>query len=96
MLLSHPQIIDAAVIGVYPKGLDGGEVPRAYVVRRPGPDGAKLTAQDVKQFFEPRLAKYKALDGGVVFLDAIPKTASGKILKHILRDQAKKEMKAKL
>jgi acyl-CoA synthetase (AMP-forming)/AMP-acid ligase II len=96
VLLGHPQIVDTAVIGVYPKGVDGGEVPRAYVVRRQGPEGAKLTAEDVKRYLEPRLAKYKALDGGVVFLDAIPKTASGKILKRTLRDQAKQEMNSKL
>lgn len=96
VLLSHPQIIDTAVIGVYPKGIDGGEVPRAYVVRRPGPEGAKLTEADVKGYLEPRLAKYKALNGGVVFIDAIPKTASGKILKRDLRDQAKLEMSSRL
>lgn len=43
-----------------------------------------------------RLAKYKRLDGGVKFVDAIPKTASGKILKRVLRETAKKEMGAKL
>ena len=96
VLLGHPQIIDAAIIGVYPKGVEGGEAPRAYVIRRPGPEGAKLTAEDVKRYLEPRLAKYKALDGGVVFVDAIPKTASGKILKRTLRDQAKQEMNSKL
>lgn len=96
VLLGHPQIIDAAVIGVYPRGIDGGEVPRGYVVRRPGPEGAKLTAEEVKSYLAVRLAKYKALDGGVVFIDAIPKTASGKILKRDLRDRAKLEMSSKI
>lgn len=96
VLLSHPQIIDAAVIGVYPRGVGDGELPRAYVVRRPGADGAKLTAAEVKSYLGGRLAKFKALDGGVVFVDAVPKNASGKILKKVLRDQAKQEMKSKL
>jgi acyl-CoA synthetase (AMP-forming)/AMP-acid ligase II len=101
VLLSHPQIVDAAVIGV--KGVHGQppetECPRAYVVRRPGPEGAKLTREAVKQWCGTRLAKYKELTGGVVFVDAISKNASGKILKRILRDMAKdkmKEEKAKL
>ena len=95
VLLLHPQIVDAAVIGV--KGVQGQlpetECPRAYVVRRPGAEGAKLTGEEVKQWCGTRLAKYKALTGGVVFVDAIPRNASGKILKRILRDMAKDEMK---
>jgi len=95
VLLLHPQIVDAAVIGV--KGVLGQlpemECPRAYVVRRPGPEGAKVTAEEVKQWCGKRLAKYKELTGGVVFVDSIPKNASGKILKRILRDMAKEEMK---
>jgi acyl-CoA synthetase (AMP-forming)/AMP-acid ligase II len=96
VLLGHPQIIDAAVIGVYPSGVDGGEVPRGYVVRRPGAEGAKLTADEVKRYLGTRLARYKALEGGVVFVDVIPKNASGKILKKTLREQAKREMGSKM
>lgn len=43
-----------------------------------------------------RLASYKMLEGGIKWVDAIPKNASGKILKRILRDEVKKEGKAKL
>ena len=43
-----------------------------------------------------RLASYKQLTGGILFVDAIPKSPNGKILKRILREQAKKEMGAKL
>lgn len=42
------------------------------------------------------MARYKNLEGGVKFVDAIPKNASGKILKNLLREWAKKEMGAKL
>jgi acyl-CoA synthetase (AMP-forming)/AMP-acid ligase II len=95
VLLRHPQIVDAAVIGV--KGMPAQppelECPKAYVVRRPGAEGVKLTAEEVKQWCGARLAKYKELTGGVVFVDAIPKNASGKILKRILRDMAKDELK---
>lgn len=89
-LLANPLIVDAAVIGV--KGKDGAEQPRAYVVRRPCAEGAaQLTAEEVKRWCGTRLAKYKELTGGVRFVDAIPKNASGKILKRVLRDQAKEE-----
>jgi acyl-coenzyme A synthetase/AMP-(fatty) acid ligase len=91
VLLSHPQIIDAAVIGVSVPGADG-ELPRAYVVRRPGPEEAKLTEEDVKNYLAGRLAKYKALTGGVKFTDSIAKNASGKILKRVLREESKKEL----
>lgn len=93
VLLSHPEIVDAAVIGVQ-FGRDESELPRAYIVRRPGLNGAKLTEKEVKEYSQKRLAKFKSLEGGIKFLDAIPKNASGKILKRILREQAKKEIGA--
>lgn len=94
VLLSHPDIIDCAVIGVQ-FTRDESEFPRAYVVRRPGSDN-RINEEDVKKFLAERLIYYKRLDGGVVFMDAIPKTASGKILKRSLREQASKEIGAKL
>lgn len=92
-LLSHEGIIDAAVIGVKSRNLVDGEAPRAYIVRNPGIRGSSVTEADVKTYISKRLAKYKSLEGGVVFVDVIPKTASGKILKKDLRDMAKREMR---
>ncbi|KAK3676144.1 hypothetical protein LTR78_003894 [Recurvomyces mirabilis] len=95
LLLDHSGIVDAAVIGVPAPQEKDGELPRAYLVRRPGGDG-KLTEQEVHAYMQEKLASYKQLTGGIVFSDAIPKNASGKILKRVLREQAKKEMGAKL
>lgn len=85
-------ILDTAVIGLKVGGMND-ELPRAYVVRR---SGSKISESDIKAHLATRLAKYKGLEGGVVFVDAIPKSPSGKILKRLLRDQAQKEMGAKL
>lgn len=92
ILLSHPLIVDAAVIGV--RGSVGdGEMPRAYVVKRPVKESKKLEEKDVKEWCGKRLAKYKELTGGIRFVEAIPKNASGKILKRTLREQAEIESK---
>lgn len=84
VLLSHPNIIDAAGIGIK-LASDDSEFPRAYIIPRAG---ARLTEEQVMAHVEERLAKYKRLEGDVKFIDSIPKNASGKILKNALREQA--------
>ena len=80
LLLTHPEIVDAAVIGL--QGEMAGELPRAYVVRSPGSD---LNEQQVVDFVNSQVASCKKLRGGVIFLSAIPKLASGKILRRQLK-----------
>lgn len=55
--------------------------------------GQSATAENITQFMEGKVAAYKRITGGVVFLDAIPKNPSGKILRMKLREQAKEELK---
>ena len=88
VLLNHPDIVDCAVIGLKAPPNSDAERPRAYVVRR---EGTRMTEEDVKGLVKERLAAYKSLTGGVVFLDEVPKSASGKILKRVLREEAEKE-----
>jgi 4-coumarate--CoA ligase len=89
ILLSHPAIQDATVIP-FPDEVSG-ELPRAYVIRRPNaPD---VTESEIYEYVRERVAPYKRLEGGVVFTDVIPKSASGKILRRILRDQLAEEIK---
>ena len=83
-------IADAAVIGVPGPG-KGEELPRAFIVRQPG---AKITEDGVKQIISSQLASYKRLTGGVTFVDEIPKSPNGKILKRILRERVAAESKA--
>lgn len=89
LLLSHDRILDAAVIGVLAPDGSGNELPRAYVVA----DKSKISAQEIKDHVKSNLAQHKQLRGGVIWLDAIPKSPSGKILRRELRDLAKKELK---
>ncbi|KAJ5162644.1 AMP-binding enzyme [Penicillium coprophilum] len=90
VLLSHPAVMDVAVIGVKLTNQDD-EHPRAYIVKRDGVSSSSLTENDVKVFAASRLAKYKALTGGVRFVDALPRNATGKTLRIALRERAETE-----
>jgi acyl-CoA synthetase (AMP-forming)/AMP-acid ligase II len=91
LLISHPKVNDAAVIGVPDPTESSNEVPRAYIVAKPG---TKVSADEVKAFVKENLASYKQLRGGVLFVDEIPKSPSGKILRKDLRERAAEDAKA--
>lgn len=88
VLLMHPSIVDAAVIGVKLSGKGPiDELPRAYVVT--GGDGPRdVDELEVMQYVKDRLASFKALDGGVKFVDSIPRNHNGKILRRVLEERA--------
>ncbi|KAK5947008.1 hypothetical protein PMZ80_001154 [Knufia obscura] len=92
VLTSNPEIADAAVIGIW-DAEQQTEVPRGYAVRRAG---SHVSEKDVQNYVAARVAPYKQLRGGIFFLEEIPKSASGKILRKELRVKASQVGKAKL
>lgn len=74
-----------------PKG-SGNELPRAYVVA----ERTKISAEDIKTFVQKNLAQHKHLRGGVVFVNDIPKSPSGKVLRRELREAVKRELEIKV
>lgn len=88
IILQHPDVLDAAVIGVE-LGNGTGDIPLAYVVLRPD---TKLEPDELKAFVGQSLAKYK-LPEEIRFVDRIPKNSTGKILRRVLREEASKGIK---
>ncbi|KAK0661567.1 hypothetical protein QBC41DRAFT_285768 [Cercophora samala] len=86
-LLTHPAVDDCAVIAV-PDERDG-EVPKAFVVTPASMAGRKDEdmAAEILKHVQDHKAHYKWLKGGIEFIDAIPKSPSGKILRRLLRDK---------
>jgi len=85
VLMSHPAVMEAAVIGVPHAGDD--EHPVAYVTKMPG---AKVTEQELIDLVANSMMDQYKLRAGVIFLDAFPYTGSGKIVRKELKTMAKK------
>lgn len=83
VLLSHQEIQDCGVVGLADER--SGELPVAFVVKKLR---SSLTEKDVQDFIRSRLSQQKWLRGGVLFVNEIPKTASGKILRRKLKELA--------
>jgi acyl-CoA synthetase (AMP-forming)/AMP-acid ligase II len=83
VLMSHPAVDEAAVIGV--PSVEWGQTIKGYVVLRPG---EKASAKDIQEFCRTRLASFKRPEE-IEFLDALPKNALGKILRKELHAQNK-------
>ncbi|XP_064088788.1 uncharacterized protein LOC135203096 isoform X2 [Macrobrachium nipponense] len=81
ILRLHPKVLDVGVVGVPHERL--GEAPKAYVIAEEGVSG-----DDIHRFLEERLAPHKRLTGGVTFVNSLPKSASGKLLRKDLKKMA--------
>eukprot|EP01080_Neovahlkampfia_damariscottae_P007366 gene7366-11688_t len=83
LLLGHPAVADCCVIGVQDD--EAGELPKAFIVLKPN---TKATAEEIMEFIAKDVSPQKKIRL-VEFIDAIPKSASGKILRRVLRDKQK-------
>jgi len=79
-IAEHPDVLEVAVIAIPDD--KWGEVPKAFVVPRPG---ANLTEEDIIEFARERVAPYKRPKA--VAFGELPKTSTGKVQKHILREK---------
>jgi acyl-CoA synthetase (AMP-forming)/AMP-acid ligase II len=83
VLLRHPDVADTAVIGVPDD--EAGEIPAGYVVLRPG---AASSPEEIMRFVAGEVAHYKQIRR-LELIDAIPRSAAGKILRRVLRESAR-------
>jgi acyl-coenzyme A synthetase/AMP-(fatty) acid ligase len=92
-ILTHPAVDDCVVIGV-PSDREG-EVPKAFVVKAPGSieESDALIKRQIAKHVEKAKSNHKWLRGGIEFIDIVPKSPSGKILRRMMRDQEKEKMK---
>jgi acyl-CoA synthetase (AMP-forming)/AMP-acid ligase II len=90
LLVSHPKVNDVAVLGIY-DAAQATEIPRAYIVPAQGVHRGKETEEEIVNWLAARVAGHKRLRAGVRFVDEIPKIASGKILRRVLKEKAKQE-----
>lgn len=81
LIVTHPAVADVAVVGMPDD--EAGELPKAFVSLKPNVDAP--SAQDIRDFVSAHVASYKQVHE-VDFIDSIPKSASGKILRRLLRD----------
>ncbi|GMK54038.1 hypothetical protein CspeluHIS016_0106240 [Cutaneotrichosporon spelunceum] len=97
LLYTHPQIKDAAVVGVYDR-TQATELPTAYVIVTSDVDksegGRAAFNRDLQAWVAARAARHKRLGGGVYIVDELPKSPSGKVLRRFLRDKGQADRDA--
>ena len=90
LLYKNPHVFDAAVIGKPSKELDVGQIPKAFIMLKDQSKG-KVTEQEIIDWMAERISAYKKIRE-VEFVDSIPKSGSGKILRRELVDLEKKRI----
>ena len=84
LLLGHEKVEDVAVLGI--KDDYAGELPKAFIVPKAGVEGSEETGRELMKYVKERKVRHKHIKE-LEFVDVIPKSASGKILRRMLRDQ---------
>lgn len=86
LLLGHEKVEDVAVLAV--KDEYAGELPKAYVVLKPGVEQSDEVGRELLKYVREKKVKHKHVKE-VEFCQEIPKSASGKILRRVLRDKSR-------
>ncbi|WPH00539.1 Hypothetical protein R9X50_00336800 [Acrodontium crateriforme] len=86
LLLGHDKVEDVAVLGINDDY--SGEVPKAYVVLKPGQKEGQEVGRELIKYVKEKKVRYKVVKE-IEFIDVIPKSASGKILRRVLRDKSR-------
>lgn len=94
LLVGHDHVSDVAVIGIYDERI-ASEVPLAFVVPGDGVERSEESVRAIVEWVTERVAHHKRLRGGVRWIDEVPKSASGKILRRVLKDKLAAEGKFK-
>lgn len=95
LLMSHPSVADCCVIGVY-DAAQATEIPRAYIVLQPTVARSQETVVKITQFVNENVVDYKKLRGGIRFIDQVPKSPSGKILRRTVKEWVKQEQEQQI
>jgi len=90
LLFKNPHVFDAAVIGKPSTELDVGQIPKAFIILKPESKG-KVSDDHIMGWVAERISAYKKIRE-VEFVDEIPKSGSGKILRRELIEQEKKKL----
>ncbi|CAG8729176.1 15678_t:CDS:2, partial [Acaulospora morrowiae] len=89
ILISHPAVSDAAVVGFYCEA-DATEYPLAYVTLQVSHEQSPELLREIQNYVADQVAPHKRLRD-VICIDQIPKSASGKLLRRVLKEKAKAE-----
>ncbi len=94
VLVSHPAVAAAAVVGIHDKD-QGTELPLAFIELKAGQQDITKVKQDIDAFVRSKVSHHKYLRGGIRILDKVPVSASGKILRKEIRKLLQAEIDAK-
>lgn len=90
LLLQHPSISAAGVVGLYSQD-EATELPRAYIQLRPNVKQGENTEKEIQQWIKGKVSNAKQLRGGVKIIERVPTNPSGKILRKELRKLVERE-----
>ncbi|CAG8541019.1 9806_t:CDS:2 [Racocetra fulgida] len=95
ILLTHDAVADAVVLGYFSEE-EATEIPIAYVAIKNGYEQSQSLAREIQFFVDENVAPHKKLRGGILLIDKIPKSVTGKVLKTVLKEKLKNDKRIKM